>query len=142
MRHCVPEVRAEYTNVVTASIPHANNRLRSCLIGNAKARREGVVIIFYIAVGADSTIAGDADCTRAGQIGDIGEAATTLSGNGFREVDFPPQSVIDGQPGRCPPSILPIKEEPLLPFPRGSNGWVIRVALELGDIAKDEGGQV
>ncbi len=137
----VSEVRTEHADVIAASVTHSHYGLRSQLVSDADARSKCRVSVVNVAVQADIAEAGDADGAGSVEIHNVGESAVSFGIHGLREVDFPAQTIVDGQLGSCAPGVLTVKEPALLALGcvvRGSDVRIVDVTREGGDLAEQE----
>ena len=114
MSYGVPEVRTENANVVTTAIASSDYRLRGYLVGDSKARGEGLKIITNVAIRPVRAIASDPDAAETAIVDNIGKTAKSLSVYRLREVDLPAQSIVDGELGSETIGVLTVKEPSLL----------------------------
>ena len=92
LRHGMPKVGAEYSNIETASIPDAHHRLWLQLISDSETWPESPQIVFNIAV---KPVRPEASYAK-NALAEVSKASISLSIHGFREIILPAHAV-----GQC-----------------------------------------
>src|SRR5438270_10281791 len=109
------KVRSEHADVEASTVAHTKHGLRCELVGHPQPRGKGSQTVVDIAAEAIRSKSCNANDSFLG----IGKAAVALRVHGLREINLPPQSVVDGQLLCCAPSVLSVEEPTFLTL-RGS----------------------
>ena len=135
LRDVMSKDRTEHAQVVAAPVAAADHGLRVQLIGDAQTRRKVVQGRLHIQIAAHAIHARHQHLARL----EAYKTSARISVDHLRTVDFPPQSVVHGQPGRHLPGILAEEKPPVLGFARVER--IGNVAFEARDVADQERSQ-
>jgi len=137
----VSEIRTEHSDVIAASVSHSHYGFRGQLVRAPDPRSESGELVFNIAVQANLAETRDAYGACPVEIRKVGEPAGSSGINGLGEVNFPTQTIVNGEFGSGAPGVLTVEEPALLAlgcFACGSQRRIVNVPRKGGDLAEEQ----